>query len=102
MDAVHREGIQPGSVRQGPRSREGALGDLDGEECVNEPWMGQMVSERNRGAGGRLQVRAETWNKLSSATVQNGTLLAPTDRQRANNPSFVSGTGRRQSLSLSH
>lgn len=38
MDAVHREGIEPGSVRQGssqgPQSGEGVLGDLfrDAEE----------------------------------------------------------------------
>lgn len=50
---------------------------------------------------GRLQVRAKSWNKLSSTTVQNGTLLVPTDRQRTNNPSFVSSTGRRQPLSFS-
>lgn len=49
---------------------------------------------------GRLQVRAKSWNKLSSTMVQNGTLLAPTDRQRTNNPSFVSGTGRRQPRSF--
>lgn len=53
MDAVHGEGIQPGSVRQGPQLREGAMGTFrDAEECVNELWMGQMVSERNRGGVG--------------------------------------------------
>jgi len=109
MDAVHGEGIEPGSVRQGssqgPQSGEGVLGDLF-EMLKSEQMKHGWVRLVERGTGldekeGRLQVRAKIWNKLSSTAVQNGTLLAPTDRQRTNNPSFVSGTGRRQPLSFS-
>lgn len=109
MDAVHGEGIEPGSVRQGssqgPQSGEGVLGDLF-EMLKSEQMKHGWVRWVERGTGldekeGRLQVRAKSWNKLSSTAVQNGTLLVPTDRQRTNNSSFVSSTGRRQPLSFS-
>lgn len=52
-----------------------------------------MWQRRGWGEGGEggLQVRAWSWNTLSSAEVQNGTLLTLTDSQ--NNPGFVSHAG---------